>query len=160
MFTCTKPITGHIEGLHLHLEGVDGQILGHIESLLLTAHVRVAQGAPQVVQASVTGRDRFCHREGNKIDQKGLFNQKESEHDTANMRMEKTSLCNCKADYSCSKCSTNTESDRSSLEFRQNSQVYLYQAFNLRLFQGDITTNDNIYLRPGNPVQRIQDKLL
>lgn len=92
MFTCTKPITGHIEGLHLHLEGVDGQILGHIESLLLTAHVRVAQGAPQVVQASVTGRDRFCHREGNKIDQKGLFNQKESEHDTANMRMEKTQV--------------------------------------------------------------------
>lgn len=68
MFTCTKLISGHIEGLHLHLEGVDGYILGHTESLLLTAHVRVAQGSPQVVQASVTGRDSFCHREGNRID--------------------------------------------------------------------------------------------
>lgn len=39
MFTCTKLISSNTKRLNLHLESVDGQILGHTESLLLTAHV-------------------------------------------------------------------------------------------------------------------------
>lgn len=54
MFTCSELISAETKGLHLHLEGVDGQLLGHIQSLLLTAHVGEPQGAPQVIQAAVT----------------------------------------------------------------------------------------------------------
>lgn len=66
MFTCTKLISGETKGLHLHLEGVDGQILGHIESLLLTAHVRVPQGASQVVQALVMDQEGIYSRGQNR----------------------------------------------------------------------------------------------
>lgn len=41
----------------MHLEGVDGEIWGHTESLPLTAHVGVPQGASQVVQAVVLGHE-------------------------------------------------------------------------------------------------------
>lgn len=52
-FTCSKLISSDTKGLHLHLEGVDGEIRGHAQSLHLTAHVREPQGASQVVQAVV-----------------------------------------------------------------------------------------------------------
>lgn len=51
--TCSKLLSSDTEGLHLHLEGVDGEIRGHAQSLHLTAHVGEPQGASQVVQALV-----------------------------------------------------------------------------------------------------------
>lgn len=61
-FTCSELISRDVEGLHLNLEDVDGQIRSHVQSLLLAAHVRVSQGASQVVQAAVNGRDGLCIR--------------------------------------------------------------------------------------------------
>lgn len=56
--TCSKLLPRQTEGLHLHLKGVDGQLLGHGQSLLLAAHVGVAQASSQVIQAAV------LHQEG------------------------------------------------------------------------------------------------
>lgn len=66
VFTCTKLISSNTKGLNLQLEGVDGQSLGHIESLLLTAHVRVPQGASQVVQAYIMGQEGLCSKGENR----------------------------------------------------------------------------------------------
>lgn len=52
-FTRSKLLPSDSEGLHLHLEGVDGEVRGHAQSLHLTTHVREPQGASQVVQALV-----------------------------------------------------------------------------------------------------------
>lgn len=60
--TCSKLVSRQTEGLHLHLEGVDGHILGHGQRLLLTAQVGVSQGSPQVVQAAVLDRDGLWPR--------------------------------------------------------------------------------------------------
>lgn len=53
-FTCAKLVLSEAKGLHLQLEGVDGQSRHHVKRLLLAAHVREAQGSPKVVQAAVT----------------------------------------------------------------------------------------------------------
>lgn len=58
-FTCRKLLSSHTKGLHLHLEGVDGEIRGHAQSLHLAAHVREAQGPSQVVQALVLRHKAF-----------------------------------------------------------------------------------------------------
>lgn len=52
-FTCSELVSSHTEGLHLDLEGVDGDILGHSQSLLLAAHIGVSQGSLQEVHAPV-----------------------------------------------------------------------------------------------------------
>lgn len=62
IYTCSKLISTDAKGLHLHLEGVDGEIQGHAQSLHLTAHVREAQGPSQVVQALVPRHKGFWSR--------------------------------------------------------------------------------------------------
>lgn len=73
MFTCSKLLPSEIEGLHLHLEGVDGQLRVHNQSLLLAAHVGEPQGASQVVQTAV-------------LDKEGLYSGGQSREKTKEMR--------------------------------------------------------------------------
>lgn len=61
-FTSSKLLSSDTEGLHVHLEGVNGEIWGHAESLPLTAHVREPQGAFQVVQTVVLGHKGLWNR--------------------------------------------------------------------------------------------------
>lgn len=59
-FTCAEVIPAQAERLHLHLEGVDEEILGHAEGLPLAAHVRVSHGAVQVIEAVVLDEEGVC----------------------------------------------------------------------------------------------------
>jgi len=63
-FTCSELISGEAEWLHLQLEGVDGPIRGQAQSLLLVAHVREPEGAPQLVQTGVIGWQGLYSRAG------------------------------------------------------------------------------------------------
>lgn len=73
MFTCSKLVSSEIEGLHLHLEGVDGQLRVHNQGLLLAAHVGEPQGATQVVQTTV-------------LDKEGLYSRGQRREQTKEMR--------------------------------------------------------------------------
>lgn len=59
-FTCAETISAQGKRLHLHLEGVDEYIGSHVEGLLLAAHVRVSNGAVQVIEALVLDKEGVC----------------------------------------------------------------------------------------------------
>lgn len=58
--TCIELVSGDLKWLDLQSECVERKAWHHSQSLLCVAHVGASQGAAQVVQTAVTGRDGSC----------------------------------------------------------------------------------------------------
>lgn len=58
--TRCKLVGGDVERLDLQAERIERKVWRHSQDLLGVAHVGVAEGALQVVEVGVTGRQRSC----------------------------------------------------------------------------------------------------
>lgn len=57
--TCCKLVGGDVERLDLQAKHIERKVWRHSQDLLGVAHVGVAEGALQVVECAVTGRQGF-----------------------------------------------------------------------------------------------------